>query len=393
MAKVVIKLDTRRPRIDGTCTVYISTTVKSIPIDFNTKVYVLPIHWDYEKKCIKGSSKDIKDDNLIIKNCYARVIDVFTKYRLNHQNLTPELLKKEYANPTAGIDFYTFWDREMASKKDFISAATYKQHASVLAKLKAFKKTCSFSELDKDFLTEFQRYCKKLTVKQNKKGANNQNTINKNLKVIKVYVQLALQQEIIKKTPFEFIKIRAQHPAIVFLDPSELAKLVEKYNKKLFNSNLHETLRRYLFSCFTGIRLSDSLTVSYNNIINNTLVLQPVKTKELTKIVRIPLNEAAKELIQDRNEGLLFPSKRAEQSINRDLKAIATGVGITKEISFHSSRHTFATLYYRATKDIVGLQKLLGHSDLKMTMVYTHVVNTDIEANIKELNQYWPKHL
>jgi integrase/recombinase XerD len=369
---------------NGTCAVYLISSVNGQKVKFNTGISVVPTEWCAEKNEIKGGGKAIKDQNLILKNCAARLTNIFVKYRLREKELTAELVRKEYNNPTAGIDFYSFWEREMKSKKDFNSPNTIKQHESVLAKLKRFKKTCSFSELDHNFLIEYQRYCK-----THKETQNKQNTINKNLKTIKVYVSLALQQELIEKSPFEFIKIKAQHANILFLEPSEVKNLVEKYNKKLFSKQLHETLRRYLFSCFTGIRLSDSLAVTYNNIVNNTLVLQPKKTKELTKIVRIPLNAAALELIKERSEGLLFPIKRVEQTINVDLKTIADGCGIKKLLSFHSSRHTFATLYYRTTKDIVGLQKLLGHSDIKNTMVYTHVVTSDIELDIKRLEKYW----
>ena len=392
MAKVTVILDLKHPRKDATCTVYIFTSVKSVPIWFNTKVSILPVNWDNEKQCIRGSSKTIKDDNLLIGNCRARISDIFVKYRLKFEELTPALLRKEYANPTADIDFYAFWEMEMKSKKDFVSPNTIAQHESVLAKLKRFQPKCAFSELDKDFLIEYQRYC--LTKVKHKfdstKKGNNQNTINKNLKVIKVYTQIALEREKLKKNPFENLKIKAQHVDIVFLTQDELNVLVKKYKKANFAVKYQETLRRYLFSCFTGIRISDSLALTYDNILENTLILKPQKTKELNKIIRVPLTNFAKVLLNDciDKTGLVFPFK-TEQAINRELKDIMDDCGINKDVSFHSSRHTFATMFYRLTHDIVALQKLLGHCDVKQTMVYTHVVISDIEKEMKSFDKIW----
>ena len=67
---------------------------------------------------------------------------------------------------------------------------------------------------------------------------------------------------------------------------------------------------------------------------------------------------------------------------DRDLRAMvkrrAFKVGIKKDVHPHMLRHTFATDLYRATKDILLVQKTLGHSDLSTTMIYTHLVDDDV---------------
>lgn len=393
MAKVRAVLDEKHPRKDKTCTVYIFTTVKSKPIYFNTKVSILPAKFDKTKQCVIGNSKEVRDQNHLINDCRSQVSDILVKYRLKRLPITIELLRKEFENPSLDTDFYSFWDQEMKVKKDFVKVATYDQHRSVLEKLKRFRATCAFSELDKDFITDYQRYCmgaingcdgRKIDDK------NNQNTINKNLKVIKVYISLAMKREIIKKSPFDEIKIKRVHPEIIFLDKDELDKLIVNYKKNMFPERLRPTVRRFLFSCFTSLRISDSLALTFDNIIGTTLVVKPQKTSDLNKIIRIPLKQAAMELLSESKEkkGLVFP-KRAEQSINRDLKEIFNLIGIKKDIKTHSARHTFATMYYRLTRDIVGLQKLLGHSDLEHTLIYTHVVDTDIEEEMNKLDDVW----
>ncbi len=71
-----------------------------------------------------------------------------------------------------------------------------------------------------------------------------------------------------------------------------------------------------------------------------------------------------------------------DQDINRVLKTIAGKVGITKDISSKTGRHTFATLYYKKTHDIVTLSHLLGHSSITMTMVYAHALEDEREVGI-----------
>lgn len=58
----------------------------------------------------------------------------------------------------------------------------------------------------------------------------------------------------------------------------------------------------------------------------------------------------------------------------------ARRAGITKRVSPHTLRHTFATDFYRKTKDAVVVKNALGHSSITTTMVYVHLVGSDVEA-------------
>ncbi len=61
--------------------------------------------------------------------------------------------------------------------------------------------------------------------------------------------------------------------------------------------------------------------------------------------------------------------------MNRNLKDIAAIAEIDKPITHKVGRHTFATIYLRHTKDLAALKELLGHSDMKETLVYAHVMD------------------
>ena len=69
------------------------------------------------------------------------------------------------------------------------------------------------------------------------------------------------------------------------------------------------------------------------------------------------------------------------------VKRLSTQAGIAKDIHPHTLRHTFATDLYRETKNIRLVQKALGHSDLSTTMIYTHIVDEELEEAMKTFRE------
>ena len=94
----------------------------------------------------------------------------------------------------------------------------------------------------------------------------------------------------------------------------------------------------------------------------------------------IAMNKKAREIIN--HEPLLFEKKFADQHINDELKKIMTLLKIHKNVTFHVARHTFATSFLRAGGKVEKLQRLLGHTDIKQTMIYAHIVQSDANSEI-----------
>jgi len=65
--------------------------------------------------------------------------------------------------------------------------------------------------------------------------------------------------------------------------------------------------------------------------------------------------------------------------IQRAIKAAARQAGIPKRVSPHTLRHTFATHLLQANYDIRQIQQMLGHSDVRTTMIYTHTIKSDLK--------------
>ncbi len=84
-----------------------------------------------------------------------------------------------------------------------------------------------------------------------------------------------------------------------------------------------------------------------------------------------------------KKEGSIFVSQRDEKynkrTIQQIIKSASKKVGIKKNVTPHTLRHSFATHLLESGADIRYIQQLLGHKDLKTTQIYTHVANRDIK--------------
>jgi integrase len=134
-----------------------------------------------------------------------------------------------------------------------------------------------------------------------------------------------------------------------------------------------------IFSALTGLRISDILKlvwgeVQYSEQEGYFLQFRQKKTKGVEVL---PISEQAFKLLGERQEptsrvfeGLIYSTR-----LNVHLKNWILQAGITKHITFHCFRHTFATLQLSHGTDIFTVQKMLGHKDLKTTQVYAKVVD------------------
>ncbi len=354
---------------DGTCAVYILVHLGRKSLKFNTGVSCDPDNFDTINFRIKGKSKKIKDDNLTIERGLARMNDIFVRYRLQGETLSPDTLKREWKNPARRVNFYAWMDEALKDRKGELAESSLKQHKSLKSKMEKFRKKLSFADIDAEFIEQFRRYLK-VTLK------NDINTIHNNLKNLKAYLNIARRQGVISENPFDQVKLKRSAPERVFLTEDELQALWKMYEKRQLPETYHYVLRHFLFMCFTGIRISDLMALTFDGIIADTLFYFPIKTRGRTKrAAKVPLNKYAKQLIADegRSAGKVF-SLISEQRMNKKLKDIAAGAKIPKRITNHSGRHTFATLYLSKTKDLTGLQRMLGHSNISQTMVYVHIV-------------------
>lgn len=381
MATAKVYVDPKKKKKNGLCSVFLTVNIDYRKLFFFTGVNCDPDKFDFDKGRLKGTTKTVKDDNLIIETCLATMNDIFVRYRLQNITMTADLLKNEWLNPSRRIDFYAFATEAVKEREKEMMKQTTKNHYTNIAKLKEWKPKMMFSEITPDLIDQYRRYLK---VKKH----NDINTIHTSLKIWKAHLNIAIKKGVIRKNPFDEVKLTTAAPDRVYLTREELTVMWNAYKAKNMTDDKTKVLRHFLFMCYTGIRISDLKSMLKDEVHDGRLIFQAEKTKNIKKkYIRIPLNSYALQLIKDENSATdkLF-NTISEQKLNKYIKQIATKLGIDKQLSNHSGRHTFATLYLEMTNDLAGLQALLGHSNIQDTMIYVHVTeaNTMKQMNIFE---------
>ncbi len=163
-----------------------------------------------------------------------------------------------------------------------------------------------------------------------------------------------------------------------------MALIESLYYKNELTSGKQNVLRYFLFSCYTGLRYQDIKELRFQDIIDDkTISIQMTKTKGF---VKIPLIEKAKDLIPPTGfEKQTVFQVLSGQPTNRYLKDIMKEVGIKKQISFHCSRHTFATVSKSHGIPYDVISKILGHTDIKTTKIYTKY---ELDLLTKEMKKW-----
>ena len=169
------------------------------------------------------------------------------------------------------------------------------------------------------------------------------------------------------------------------LTDEEAKRLIEIPNKRYYTGLRNKALITLMIN--TGLRVSEVTNLKNNHVdlISRSLkVVNGKGHKDRNLIIPEHTAELLKQWNKKRSRGdYLFNTKEGKQLQVRYLQAMikrySVRAGVDKNIYPHSLRHTFATNFYRQTKDIETLRKLLGHSDISTTMLYISLANIDVE--------------
>jgi len=191
---------------------------------------------------------------------------------------------------------------------------------------------------------------------------------------LKTIFKEAVRRGLLEKNPAEHVKnVKINQTFKDYLTIDEVQKL------KNTDCKSDEVKRAFLFSCNTGLRFSDLKNLTYDKIIDKTLLFEQQKTKEQ---LYISLNNNALELIKKQQteiqteiQNKVFKLSNDIGYCNKFLKEWCNKAGINKNLTFHIARHTFATNLLIYGADISVVSKLLGHTSLKHTLIYAKVVN------------------
>ncbi|MBQ8458842.1 site-specific integrase, partial [bacterium] len=209
-------------------------------------------------------------------------------------------------------------------------------------------------------------------------------TINRELDVIKRIFSLAVQNKKLKVSPCSTIKdLRIENPPERFLTKAEEEKLLSVCNP---------TMQAIIITALhTGMRQNEILSLKWEDVFFAEKYLIARNTKN-NKVRKLPLTDKLAEVLHNlpRFSEYVFTSpvtlsryKEVKSTFARAVKR----AGIP-HISFHKLRHSTASRLNESGVDIVTIQKILDHSDIRTTMLYTHNASKSIEDAFRKLNDY-----
>ena len=267
-------------------------------------------------------------------------------------------------------DFIEFFEEQMESYPEKRNSS----YKGALYHLRAFTKgQLKFKELDSLWLERFKRYLLN-------RASNTTTCIY--LDRLRIIFNIALRMKIIRETPFDTLKKpQKDTKPTVFLIEDELRLLTQH------QSNIDsEVIQAFLFSCYTGLRYSDLETLKWQEVDSEMYYSQ--KTKKMEDLVLNDQSRRILDLQRQKSTNQLVFTLRNDSYYNRHLKKWALQANLNKHITSHVGRHTCATLLAQKGVDIYTISKILGHSSIKMTERYLHILKADKEEAVSMLPDF-----
>ena len=348
---------------------------------FSTKVYLKPEQWD-NKKLIVKNHPNADALNRLIYEFVATIEKKELELWQQGKRISLELLKNALTTQENNSSFISFFRQEVMNSS--LKDSTKRNHLSTLMLLQEFKKNITFSDLTFELISSFEYFLQL-------KGYHT-NTIAKHMKHLKRHVNIAINKEYIEiqKYAFRKYKIKTIENKHTHLVPEELERLENLILSGRY-VKLQKSLDAFLFCCYAGMRYSDFINLSAENFVDinqeTWLIYKSVKTGTE---VRLPLyllfsGKGIAILNKYRDNLEDFFHLRDNSNVNKDLIIITRLAGLSKRISFHTARHTNATLLIYNGINITTVQKLLGHKSVKTTQVYTNVMDMTIIHDLEKM--------
>ena len=348
---------------------------------FSTKIYLKPEQWDAKRKMVKNHP----NANVLNRMLYENIAAIEqTELGLWQQgkSISLDLLKNSIDKPLSnGRSFLTFFKEEIANSS--LKESTRQNHLSTLELLQEFKKEVLFTDLTFEFVSSFDNYLQS-------KGYH-LNTSAKHMKHLKRYINVAINKEYmdIQKYAFRKYKIKSIEGSHTHLAPEELHKF-ENLQLTGRYTRLQKTKDAFLFCCYAGLRYSDFTNLTSANIVEfhqeTWIIYKSVKTG---MEVRLPLyllfeGKGIQILQRYKDDFNSFFKLKDNSNINKELNILAGLAKIDKRVSFHTARHTNATLLLYNGANITTVQKLLGHKSVKTTQVYANIMDITVVRDLEK---------
>ena len=392
--KVLLYLKRNEQNVDGVCPLMGKITIKqngriSSTAQFGCKIKIDPKIWNATSQRCTGKSRVATKTNKEIESQLLLLRMRFEELYAMGDNFTATDIKSVFqgiaATQATILKSFKEHNDEYALRVGVNrSENTYAQYKITLAHLTDFIKhrykvsDVAAKQLDSTFMEEF---CTYLKIEKKHKV----NTIRGHIRRLKSVCFTAINKGYIDSNPFKEFKTPQAYKPQRYLSQEELSKIM---NTTFDTPNRNFTRDMFIFSTFTGISYCDMRTLSESHLKrddNGRLWIITTRQKTGTPEC-VMLLDVALQLIEKyrgtATNGLLFPMLTKE-SMNLHLKKIAQQCGIDRPISYHDSRHSFATqVLLSQGVPIETVSRAMGHKNVSTTQRYAKITHEKIDRDV-----------
>lgn len=338
----------------------------------------------------KGKSAEVRDINLALDNIKAQIIKHYQRISDREAYVTAEMVRNAYQG--LGGEYETLlgaFDKENEVFKKRVGKdrvrATYmarvraRNHVAAFIRSHYKRNDISMPELTPDFIKEFAVFL------FNEAGLHN-GSIWENSMWLKGVVMRAHFNGHIPRNPFAQFHISPNTKEREYLTENELKTLMEFQFKDPKNSYLRDI---FVFASFTALSFVDIKELSNDQIVEVNGEKWIISKRHKTgvpfqvKLLDIPLQIIERyKAFQENN--LVFPNLNY-WSICKRMGKMIKECGITKKISFHCSRHGFATLALSKGMPIESVSRILGHTNIETTQIYAKITVQKLDNDLTML--------
>ena len=364
----------------GTALVQVEALLNQRKVYFRTNLYLKPEHWNSRNAQVDNHPQAHDLNSMLFEfvlHLQAIELSLWKRGIPVTLSLLKDAIKKDkpvnVTFPVFAKIYVQESDRKRSTKENLMTTITV---------LQEFRPGLDFKDITYTFLKEFEVHLKE-------KG-NSVNTIAKHLRQLRTLVNEAINQGYIPSDayPFRKYKIKQEKGRKEFLTPDELKRLENlDVDKKL-----RHVLDAFLFCCYTGLRFSDFCQLSPANFIKvngkRWLYFTSIKTGVELRLPLHLLFEGKALAVLERYDIVTDFAKIGPNSeANKYLAQLAAFARIRKHITYHTARHTCATLLVHQGVPITTVQKLLGHTSVRTTEVYSEVLSNTIIRDLKAVKR------
>lgn len=350
----------------------------------STGLKVKPKYWNKKKKVVRENDYfDAHHVNKIIADKVKAIKDEQYQLQAENQNVSADILKrKAKANEFRG-DFIEY-AQEFAKRKRRANVGTGKKYSSVVAKIEEYTgNNLSFRDITVRWLKDFSDW---LAVEKK----NTPNTIHTNLRCVRAILYDAIREDRFPQERNPFFRFKLKQPKVsrVKLNLEELKKFAAvEPNDEPMQALAKDMFLFSFFSC--GMRYRDVAGLKWKNIEGDYIRYNMNKTGEAHSVIIVePTRKILNKYDEDSSpDKYVFPLLNTRKKlkdpevldqefsvkngyVNEELDNLRKAAGISKKISFHIARHSYADLARKKGTDLHAISNSLGHASLKTTETY-----------------------